>query len=63
VCTLGAPGIAPMCVIESEQPAGHGFGEAVATLMRQLPFGVDDLGLIPGDQVSMAVAFRVRPTQ
>jgi hypothetical protein len=52
-----------MCVIESEQPAGHGFGEAVATLMRQLPFGVDDLGLIPGDQVSMAVAFRVRPTQ
>jgi TonB family protein len=59
LCTLGAPETPPLCAIEEEGPAGHGFGEAVAIWMRQFPFGVDDLGLIPGDQVRMAVPFRL----
>jgi TonB family protein len=61
ICTLGAPETRPACAIEHEAPVGFGFGEAVATWMLQFPFSVDDLGLIPGDQVSMTVSFRLTP--
>jgi len=57
LCTLReAP--PPACVVEEENPVGHGFGAAVLEGMLIAPFDADVLGVLPGDQIKFPVSFR-----
>lgn len=63
LCTLRA-GQAATCALESESPAGWGFGEAARTAARQLNFrldnaGAEQMGMLEGDQIRVPFNFRL----
>lgn len=57
LCTLRA-GQNASCAIESETPAGWGFGAAGRTAARQLDLTVESTGMLAGDQVRVPFTFR-----
>jgi len=45
------------CIVESEEPIGWGFGEAVASRAHNNNFAPQTLGLLPGDQIRVETTF------